>query len=69
MKSRYLKPGERFTMDDGTMWEVERVNQCAATIRQIHVVPTQVLLPSGREFLARKGKRTTISPTALVQRV
>lgn len=67
-KTRYLKPGERFQMD-GSMWEVERVNECAATVRQIHLVPTQVVLPNGREFLARKGRRTTIAPTALVQRV
>ena len=68
MRARYLKPGERFRMDDKT-WEVERVNECAATVREIHIVPTHVLLPSGREFLARKGRRTTISPTAMVQRV
>lgn len=68
MKTRCLKRGERFLMDDKT-WEVERVNQCAATVREIHVEPTHVILPDGREFVARRGKRTTISPTALVQRV
>jgi hypothetical protein len=66
-RSRYLKPGERFTME-GKTWEVERVNECAATVREIHVNPERVQF-SGRDFVARKGRRTTISPTALVQRV
>ncbi len=66
-RARYLKPGERFQME-GKTWEVERVNLCAATVREIHVDPERVQFP-GRDFVARKGKRTTISPTALVQRV
>jgi hypothetical protein len=51
---------------DGKLWEVERVTMCSATVVEIHVVPKRVEFGE-RKFTARKGKRTTISPTAMVE--
>jgi len=63
-----LRKGERVRLEErGPLWEVEAVNVCAATIRELHVQPKRVEF-GDRSFTVTKGRRLHVSPTSFVYR-
>lgn len=66
----------------GKPWVVETITACAAGIRELHPQAEEVFIPAklkrvngkwvetkARSFKAKKGKRSRISPRAMVKRL
>ena len=69
---RLLVADDRFALEDGTEWIVERVTPGAATVRCVAGRPAQVRhvdFADGRsaDFLSRAGERMTISSHSAVR--